>query len=60
MPSILAKIALSIMLIVCLSAQSQPPIWGGSLQYSVNVSFIYDNPVMKWNFTYYYDWNVKS
>jgi hypothetical protein len=37
-----------------------PPIWGGNTRYSVNVSILYDDPIMRWNFTYYYDWNVKS
>lgn len=37
-----------------------PPIWGGNIRYSVNVSILYDDPIMRWNFTYYYDWNVKS
>lgn len=37
-----------------------PPIWGGSLQYSVNVSLLNNKPIMRWNLTYYYNWNVKS
>lgn len=60
MPSLLKKISLTILLIICIQAQPLPPIWGGGMQYSVNVSFIYDDPIMTWNFTYYYNWNVKS
>jgi hypothetical protein len=37
-----------------------PPIWGGNTRYSVDVNILYDKPIMRWNFTYYYDWNVKS
>lgn len=60
MCSLLLKITLVILVIVGINGQPQYPIWGGNLQYSVNVSFIYDDPVMKWNFTYYYNWNVQS
>lgn len=42
------------------SFSQSPPIWGGNLQYSVNVSILYDKPVMKWNFTYYYNWKLKA
>ena len=42
------------------SFSQTPPIWGGNMRYSVNVSILYDQPIMRWNFTYYYDWNVKS
>ncbi len=37
-----------------------PPIWGGNLQYSVNVTMTNNDPVMKWNFRYYYNWNLKA
>lgn len=43
-----------------ISLSQNPPIWGGNIRYSVNVSILYDDPIMRWNFTYYYDWNVKS
>lgn len=36
------------------------PIWGGNTRYSVNVNMLYDKPIMRWNFTYYYDWNLKA
>lgn len=42
----------------CLAAD--PPFWGGNPVYTVNVSMLYDKPVLRWNFTYYYDWNKKA
>jgi len=45
---------------LCVAFSQTPPIWGGNLRYSVNVSILYDDPIMRWNFTYYYDWNVKA
>jgi hypothetical protein len=46
--------------IVCLAFAQTPPIWGGNTRYSVNVNMLYDKPVMRWNFTYYYDSNLKA
>jgi len=57
--SLLKLIFTTIVMVIALNAAT-PPIWGGSLMYSVNVSFIYDDPIMKWNFTYYYNWKLKS
>ena len=54
------KLIASLLIITLSLSAPTPPIWGGALQYSVNVSFIYDKPVMTWNFTYYYNWNLKA
>ena len=37
-----------------------PPTWGGNPRYTVNVLMTYDDPITKWNFTYYYDWSIKA
>lgn len=55
-----SRLILGLSLIILGVLCQNPPIWGGSLQYSVNVSFLYNEPVMRWNTTYYYNWNVKS
>ncbi len=54
------NLILSLVFITISLSAPTPPIWGGALQYSVNVSIIYDEPVMTWNFTYYYNWNLKA
>ena len=54
------KLILLVILMGLTFSAPTPPIWGGALQYTVNVSFIYDDPVMTWNFTYYYNWNLKA
>lgn len=46
--------------LLCFVSAQKPPYWGGSPKYTVNVSFLYNEPVMTWNFTYYYDWNLKA
>ena len=43
-----------------LALTKTPPIWGGNTRFSVNVSMLNNKPVMRWNFTYYYDSNVKA
>lgn len=37
-----------------------PPTWGGNPRYTVKVTILNDNPAVVWNFTYYYDWNLKA
>lgn len=54
------KLIASLLIITLSLSAPTHPIWGGALQYSVNVSIIYDKPVMTWNFTYYYNWNLKA
>jgi hypothetical protein len=54
------RLIVSLILITLTFTTPTPPIWGGALQYSVNVSMIYNKPVMTWNFTYYYNWNLKA
>lgn len=49
-----------IALVLALTQCQKPPIWGGNFQYVVNVSILYDDPIMRWNFTYYYNWNFKA
>lgn len=56
----ISKVILVLVLTTIGVLSQTPPIWGGNLQYSVNVSIIYDKPIMKWNFTYYYNWNLKA
>ena len=37
----------------------QPPKWGGNPRYTVRVNMLNNDPAIRWNFTYYYDWNQK-
>lgn len=42
-----------------LTLSQTPPNWGSNPVYTVRVAMLYDKPVTRWNFTYYYDWNKK-
>jgi hypothetical protein len=46
-------------LAVVLSAQT-PPSWGGNPRYTVKVKMLNNDPIVSWNFTYFYDWNLKA
>ena len=37
-----------------------PPSWGGNPVYTVRVEMLNNAPVAKWNFTYYYNSNLKA
>jgi hypothetical protein len=60
MPDLCLRLITVLTLLILSSTAPTPPIWGGALQYSVNVSLINNKPIMTWNFTYYYNWNLKS
>lgn len=49
-----------LILIISLAIAQTPPNWGGNPRYTVKVKMLNDNPIQTWNFTYYYDWNLKS
>jgi hypothetical protein len=49
------KILTLIFLIFALALTQTPPFWGGFPQYTVNITMLNNNPILKWNFTYYYD-----
>ena len=51
---------LLILSVIAIASSQKPPFWGGNPVYSVNVSFLYNDPVMTWNFTYFYNWNLKA
>lgn len=45
-------------LMMLIQAQT-PPSWGGNPRYTVRVNILNNAPAVRWNFTYYYDWNQK-
>jgi hypothetical protein len=42
-------------LVIAIINSQTPPFWGGNPQYTVNITVLNAKPVLKWNFTYYYD-----
>lgn len=54
------KILILSLLLLALVHTQTPPNWGGNPRYSVKVQMQNDDPAVKWNFTYYYDWNLKA
>ena len=55
------KITLVVLACLVIAGLSQsPPFWGGNPRYTVKVKMLYDQPIVRWNFTYYYDWSLKA
>lgn len=46
--------------LVVLALAQTPPNWGGNPRYTVKVKMLNDDPAVVWNFTYFYDWSLKS
>lgn len=52
-------LALLVTLAAVVAAQ-KPPFWGGNPRYTVKVKMLNNDPIVSWNFTYFYDWNLKA
>jgi len=50
---------LIIIALVAVCFAISPPMWGGNPVYTVRVEMLNNAPVAKWNFTYYYNSNLK-
>lgn len=51
---------LAVLILAALVSCQTPPNWGGNPRYTVKVKMLNDDPVATWNFTYFYDWNLKA
>ena len=52
-------LAITLILFIALGYSQTPPTWGGNPRYTVRVKMLNNDPAIYWNFTYYYDWNLK-
>ena len=51
---------LLLFLLLVVAFSQTPPPWGGNPVYTVRVKMLNNDPITTWNFTYYYDWNLKA
>ena len=58
--TLILLIAISLASAEQIFADPPKPFWGGNPIYKVNVSFLNNDPVMRWNLSYYYNWNLKA
>ena len=54
------KLLATLMLLSSTSLCQRPPYWGGNPRFTVNATMLNNDPAIRWNFTYYYDWQVKA
>lgn len=55
-----SKVLLLIGIAILQVIAKDPPPWGGNAVYSVNVNFLNNDPIARWNLTYFYNANVRS
>ncbi len=55
-----AHLLVVLLLCFCPCLTQTPPYWGGSPRFTVNASMLNNDPAIRWDFTYYYDWNLRA